>query len=342
MARSRRGRRDGRPDLDGVLVVDKPAGMTSHDVVQVIRRAVGQRRVGHTGTLDPDATGVLVVCLGRATRLVQYLQAGRKTYAATMVLGRETTTQDASGETVAEVDASHLDEHAICVALTRFQGEITQVPPMVSALKVDGERLHEKARRGETVDREARPITIHDLVLEDVRPGVHPEVSFLVTCSSGTYVRTLAHDIGAELGVGGSLTSLRRIANGVFTVDEALSLDQVRAAGEDDTLEELLLSPRRAIRGLAEVEVSDPETLLALTQGKRIAAQGLAGTYAIVHGEQLVGLYRDADGEARSELVWLQPGDLEGANEPADGAPSPAGPGQDAPPDPRIPDGSEA
>ncbi len=229
MARTRRGRRDGRPDLDGVLVVDKPAGMTSHDVVQVVRRVVGQRRVGHTGTLDPDATGVLVVCLGRAARLVQYLQAGRKTYAATMVLGRETSSQDASGEVLSDVDASHVDEHAVCVAMTRFQGDIEQVPPMVSALKVDGERLHEKARRGETVERDPRPVTIHDLVLEDFRPGRQPEVSFLVTCSAGTYVRTLAHDIGQLLGVGGSLTSLRRIANGPFTVDDAVS--PRRAAG---------------------------------------------------------------------------------------------------------------
>lgn len=323
MGRSRRGRRDGRADLDGVLVIDKPAGMTSHDVVQVVRRAVGQRRVGHTGTLDPDATGVLVVCLGRAAKLVQYLQAGRKTYAATMVLGRETTTQDASGETVAEVDASHVDEHAFCVALTHFQGEIEQVPPMVSALKVDGERLHEKARRGEAVDREPRRISIHDLVLEDFRGGARAEAAFLVTCSAGTYVRTLAHDLGAELGVGGSLTGLRRIANGAFTVDDAVSLDAVRAAGDEDRVEDLILSPDEAVRrALPTVEVSDPDDLLALTQGKPSAARGLDGVYAIVSGERLVGLYRDRGGRAKPELVWLRPEELERASGPSDAAPS--------------------
>jgi tRNA pseudouridine55 synthase len=321
MGRSRRGRRDGRPDVDGVLIVDKPAGMTSHDVVQVVRRAVGQRRVGHTGTLDPDATGVLVLCLGRATRLVQYLQAGRKTYAATMVLGRETTSQDASGDVVAEADAGHLDERTVCDAMARFQGEISQVPPMVSALKVDGERLHAKARRGETVDREPRPVTIHDLVLEDFRAGARAEVSFLVTCSAGTYVRTLAHDLGQDLGVGGSLVSLRRLANGAFTVDDAVSLDAVVAAGERDTIEALLCSPHQSVRGLPAVEVDDPTQLLALAQGKPMAAQGRDGVYAVVSGTVLVGIYRDRGGQARSELVWLRPEELGevGAAPPTDG-----------------------
>lgn len=333
MGRRRRGRSDGRPDLEGVLVVDKPAGMTSHDVVQVVRRAAGQHRVGHTGTLDPDATGVLVCCLGRATKLVPYLQAGRKTYAATMVLGRETTTQDAAGEVVREVDASGIDEHALCVALTRFQGPIEQIPPMVSAVRVGGERLHEKARRGETVEREPRSVVVHELVLEDFTPGERAEASFLVTCSAGTYVRTLAADVGAALGVGGSLTSLRRIANGSFTVDTAVPLDEVRAAGQDDRLGELLIAPRDAVRGITEVEVTDPDQLLALAQGKRLPAFGVAGDgavdvagdgaagvedrYVVVSGDRLVGVYRDREGRAESELVWLRPEEL--AAPPSDG-----------------------
>ncbi|MFW5934077.1 MAG: tRNA pseudouridine(55) synthase TruB, partial [Actinomycetota bacterium] len=139
---------------DGVLVVDKPAGMTSHDVVAVVRRAVGHQRVGHTGTLDPAATGVLVLCLGRATKLVRFLQSGRKTYAAEVRLGVTTTSQDADGEVVATTDASHLDERTVCEALMRFQGTYPQLPPMVSAVKVGGQRLHEAARRGEDVERE--------------------------------------------------------------------------------------------------------------------------------------------------------------------------------------------
>ncbi|HSK97558.1 MAG TPA: tRNA pseudouridine(55) synthase TruB, partial [Euzebyales bacterium] len=162
---------------DGVVIVDKPAGCTSHDVVQRVRRALGrtyaapQRRrhghkVGHTGTLDPSATGVLVVCLGRATRLVPFLQAGRKTYEARMQLGRTTSTLDADGEITAERDAAHIDEQAVCEAFKRFVGPIEQIPPMVSAVKVDGERLHVRARRGEEIERTPRPVVIHDLVLE--------------------------------------------------------------------------------------------------------------------------------------------------------------------------------
>lgn len=301
-----------RPDpLTGVLVVDKPAGMTSHDVVAVVRRAAGQRRVGHTGTLDPDATGVLVCCLGRATRLVRFLQAGRKTYAARMVLGRTTSSQDAAGEVLEELDASHVTEHAFCEAMTRFQGEIEQVPPMVSAVKVDGERLHEKARRGETVEREARHVTVHDLVLEDFEPGEHAEAAFLVTCSAGTYVRTLAHDLGASLGVGGSLLSLRRLANGAFTTEDAHGLDAIRAAGDEDRLGDLLLSPAEAIRGLPTVTIDDPDLLLALTQGKPGPARGHDGPYAVVAGDRLVGIFQDRDGVGRAEAVFLQPADLQ-------------------------------
>lgn len=299
---------------DGVLVVDKPAGMTSHDVVQRVRRLVGQRRVGHTGTLDPDATGVLVVCLGRATRLVRFLQGGRKTYAARLVLGRETTTQDAAGDVVAETPAAHIDEHALCVALLSLQGEIQQVPPMVSAVRVGGERLHDVARRGETVEREARAVTVHDLVLEDFVPGEHPEAGFLVTCSAGTYVRTLAHDAGRALGVGAHLRSLRRLSNGPFTTEDAMGLDGLEAVAAGGTLAHHLLDPAQAARrALPTVEVADPARLLALAQGKTLPAQGLEEVYAVVGPAGLVGVYRDREGAGRPEAVFLQPNQLEGA-----------------------------
>lgn len=307
MARSpRRGERA----FDGVLVIDKPAGMTSHDVVAVVRRVVGQRRVGHTGTLDPGATGVLVCCLGRATRLVPYLQAGSKTYAATMVLGRVTTSQDADGEVVATADASHVDEEAFCAALQRYVGAIEQIPPMVSAVKVGGERLHHKARRGEVVEREPRQVTIHDLVLEEWEPGPQATASFLVTCSAGTYVRTLAHDLGADLGVGGSLVSLRRLANGAFTTADALALDEVEAQGRDGTLDEVLLSLPAAVAGLPKVVVKEFGVVLGLTQGKPLALQGHEGPYAVTTGDQLVGIYRDERGAGRPQAVFLQPDDL--------------------------------
>ncbi|MBS3942545.1 MAG: tRNA pseudouridine(55) synthase TruB [Actinobacteria bacterium] len=308
-------KRRSTDDTDGVLVVDKPAGPTSHDIVQTVRRVAGQKRVGHTGTLDPAATGVLVVCLGRATRLVQYLQAGQKTYAAQMVLGVVTSSQDADGEVLARRSAAGLDEQRVCEVLTRFQGEIDQVPPMVSAVRVGGERLHEIARRGEEVERDARRVTIHDLMLDayDARTDPdHPRVSFLVTCSAGTYVRTLAHDIGEMLGVGASLTSLRRVANGPFGVEDAHDLDTIRAAGESGDLAGLLLSPEAAVaRALPTVEVDDPDLALAMAQGKpALSAQGREGTYAVTFGERVLGIYRDRGDRARSELVWTRPEEL--------------------------------
>ncbi len=303
----RRGKNDsGRT---GVLVVDKPAGMTSHDVVAKVRRAAGTRRVGHTGTLDPDATGVLICCIGQATRLVQFLQDSPKTYQATMVLGLATSTQDAAGEPTFEADASAVDEGALCAALGKFSGEILQVPPMVSALKIDGERLHEKARRGEVVEREPRPVTIHDLVLEEFRAGERAYASFLVTCSPGTYVRTLAHDIGELLGVGGSLTALRRLANGGYHSDTAYALDDVMQAGEDGTIDEMLLTCRAALKGYPQVEVDD-DTVKGLVHGGRLPAQGIDGVYGVVHGERLVGVYKDEDGAGKAQVVLLQPEDL--------------------------------
>ena len=303
MARRRRRDDSGRT---GVLVVDKPSGMTSHDVVAVVRRAMGTRRVGHTGTLDPDATGVLVCCVGDATRLVRFLQDSPKTYQASMVLGLATTTQDAAGDPTLEADASGVDEGALCRALTAFQGEIDQVPPMVSALKVDGERLHEKARRGEVVEREARRVTVHDLVLEEFAPGERAAASFLVTCSPGTYVRTIAHDIGEALGVGGSLTSLRRLANAGFTVDEAVGLDEVEQAAAEDRVDELLLPMLASLRHRPVVEVDDEE-VGRLVHGAWLPAQGIDGAYAVRYGDRLVGVYRDEQGQGRPEVVLLKP-----------------------------------
>ncbi len=296
------------PDLDGVLVVDKPAGMTSHDVVAVVRGVTGQCKAGHTGTLDPDATGVLVVCLGRATRLVRFLQAGQKTYEARMVLGLATTTQDAAGEPTHEADASGVTEVALCEALTRQTGAIDQVPPMVSAIKVDGERLHEKARRGEVVEREPRRVTVHSIILDDFVPGPRAEAAFLVTCSAGTYVRTIAHDVGEDLGVGGSLTSLRRTANGQFTVDDAVSLDRVRELGEDG-IGAVLLDLPRAVLGMPRFEL-DADEALAVTQGKPQPPRGVEGPYALLHDGQLLAVFADRDGRGRPEAVLAQPEDL--------------------------------
>lgn len=302
-------RRKDDPDIAGVLVVDKPMGMTSHDVVARVRRALGMRRVGHTGTLDPSATGVLVVAVGRATRLVPYLQAGRKTYEARMVIGRSTTTQDAEGAVVDAADASRVTLADLEAAARTFVGDIDQIPPMVSAVKVDGERLYAKARRGEEVQRQPRRVTVHELAVDDFLPGVFAEATLTVVCSAGTYVRTLAHDIGAALGVGGSLLSLRRTVNGVFDLTEAIALERIMQLGEQGELRDHLIDPLPALRELPRVDVGR-QTVQDLVHGRRFEAQGLDGAYAVVFGDRLVGVYEDHDGVGKADVVMLRPHEL--------------------------------
>lgn len=307
MGRRRRDR-SGLPDLEGVLVVDKPSGMTSHDVVGRVRRIAGQHRVGHTGTLDPMATGVLVLCLGRATRLVQFLQSSSKTYEATAIFGVETDSQDADGTVVATSDerAEHARVEAVFAAMV---GQIEQVPPMVSAIRVGGERLHAKARRGETIEREARRVTIEALQVTDFDDGPPQAVSFTVTCSPGTYVRTLAHDAGRALGVGAHLSSLRRTHNAGFTIEEAASLDEV--SNDRASLEALLHTPLDAVsRTLPTVGLDDPKRVAPLLHGGTLESQGLEGPYAVAHSGRLVGVWRDRDGTGRAEVVMMRPEDV--------------------------------
>jgi len=211
--------------MDGVLVIDKPAGMTSHDVVDEVRKRLGMRKVGHGGTLDPDATGVLIVGVGRATKILSYAQGGPKRYTAVARFGITTSTQDASG-TVIETRAAIISAEDVTRALTAFEGEIEQVPPMVSAVKIGGERLYKKARRGETVDRPARNITVYAIALVGWSDD-GPRATLDVRCSAGTYVRTLVHDLGAALGCGAHLESLRRTAAGGFTEADAVALANV-------------------------------------------------------------------------------------------------------------------
>ena len=300
---------------DGVVVVDKPAGRTSHDVVAHVRgllrsdpHLAGPRRrhgpkVGHAGTLDPDATGVLVLCLGRATRLVPLLQATRKTYEARMRLGVRTSTLDASGDVVSAVDASHVDEQALCEALKCFVGEIEQVPPMVSAVKVGGERLYRKARRGEEVDRPARTVVVHDLVLGDVELGRHPEATFLVTCSAGTYVRSLAADVGDRLGVGASLVALRRLGSGRFTVDDARGLEDLEALAAAGRFRDAVVAMADALADRPTVVV-DAEAAVAVLHGRPLPATGHPGPVAVLdEGRRVLAVVEDRDGLARPLAV---------------------------------------
>ncbi|MEH3033270.1 MAG: tRNA pseudouridine(55) synthase TruB [Aeromicrobium erythreum] len=219
------------PAPAGLVVVDKPAGWTSHDVVARTRRLAGTRKVGHAGTLDPMATGVLVLGVGRATRLLGHLQLADKEYLATIRLGESTVTDDAEGDTVATAPADGLDRAAVEAALEPLRGDVLQVPSSVSAIKVDGRRSYARVRAGEDVALAARPVTISALEVTDVRPaGERLDVDVRVACSSGTYVRAIARDLGTALGVGGHLTMLRRTRVGGITLEHASTLEQLEAS----------------------------------------------------------------------------------------------------------------
>ena len=215
--------------LSGILNVDKPPGMTSHDVVDEVRRLAGQRKVGHAGTLDPMATGVLLVCLGKATRASEYLMKGRKRYRATVVLGTTTDTYDAEGHITSSGGKADFARAEVEAALSHFVGSIDQVPPMYSAIKREGQPLYQLARQGKTVERSPRPVEIDGIELLDWTP---PALSIEVACSPGTYIRSLAHDLGQHLGSGAHLASLVRLSSGRFTLENATSLDRLSEAFE--------------------------------------------------------------------------------------------------------------
>jgi len=214
----------------GVLNIDKPQGLTSHDVVARVRRLTGIRRVGHAGTLDPLATGVLLVCVGPATRFVEYLQQGEKVYETVIRLGEETDTYDAEGQIIARTPVPDFSLNVLEQALDAFRGEILQTPPMYSAIKRDGKPLYKLAREGKHVERPPRHVTIYEIVILDWQK---PDLSLRITTSSGVYIRSIAHDLGRALGVGGHVRALRRVASGAFRVEDAVGLEELEAAGED-------------------------------------------------------------------------------------------------------------
>jgi tRNA pseudouridine55 synthase len=257
----------------GVIVVDKPAQWTSHDVVAKIRKIYRQRRVGHAGTLDPDATGVLLVGLGRATRLLRFLQDTGKGYRAIIVFGVSTTTLDASGEVV-DRNPMPIDQADVEATLPAFLGEIEQLPPMVSAVKVGGRRLHELARRGEEVERAPRRVRVDRIDIETFEPGPYPVATVRVECSSGTYIRSLAADIGSRVGGVAHLGELRRLHIGSFTLDEARTLADI----ESDP-DAVVLPPVAAMRDLEQVAI-DAEQARAVAHGVTFPAAVFAGADA--------------------------------------------------------------
>ncbi|MDT4944577.1 MAG: tRNA pseudouridine55 synthase [Pseudonocardiales bacterium] len=291
---------------DGLVIVDKPAGWTSHDVVGRMRRLAQTRRVGHAGTLDPMATGVLVLGVNRATRLLHHLVLTDKEYTATIRLGQATVTDDAEGDIVSSSSAAAVDEAAVRAAAAALTGEIEQVPSGVSAIKVDGRRAYKLVREGAAVELAARPVTVSRFEVTACR---RPSAELLdadvqVECSSGTYVRALARDVGAALGVGGHLTTLRRTRVGPFTIEQARSLEAL--AGLPDPVTLPLIDAVRAAMPIREV---DGEQARALSYGQALDPAGIVGTYGAVAPDGTVAALLLEDGErARPVLVFTPAG----------------------------------
>lgn len=275
---------------EGLLLVDKPPGMTSHDVVDAVRRALGTRKVGHAGTLDPMATGLLMIGVGRATRLLRFLRDLPKTYEGTGVLGAETTTLDAEGEVTRTAPVT-VTRDELERAAAALEGESMQRPPAYSAVKVGGRKLYEAARKGEALEAEPRPIRIDGF---EILAFASPTFEFRVTCSGGTYVRVLVADVGSALGCGAHLARLRRTAIGPFRVRDAVPPSE---PGEP-------LPVDRVVAHLPRVDLEEPEEAKAAANGSILAPAGLDGPYAVFAPDgHLVGVWRDVGARARPEMV---------------------------------------
>jgi tRNA pseudouridine55 synthase len=286
---------------DGLVIVDKPGGMSSHDVVARVRRLAGTRRVGHAGTLDPMATGVLVLGVGKATRLLGHLQLTDKAYTATVRLGQQTSTDDAEGEIVSAASAQSLSEPHVRAALAPLTGQIMQVPSAVSAIKIDGERAYRRVRAGEQVQLAARPVTVSRLaVVGFERTGELLDVAIEVECSSGTYVRALARDLGAALGVGGHLTALRRTRVGPFELAQAHTLAELA-----ECCDPVWVTLAEAVRATLPARELTAEQTRELSFGRPLEPVGIPGTYGAFGPDgAVVALLAEARGWARPVVVF--------------------------------------
>ena len=294
---------------DGIVVVDKPGGWTSHDIVARVRRFAGTRKVGHAGTLDPMATGVLVLGVNRATRLLTYLVGADKQYTATIRLGQSTITDDAEGEVALTPGAGDVTPAAVEQAIAALRGPIEQVPSAVSAIKVDGQRSYARVRSGETVELAARPVTIHRFDLLELRTATADDgtavtdVDVVVDCSTGTYIRALARDVGAALGTGGHLTALRRTQVGPFGLGDAQELTAL-TANHDSGGPIALRSLTEASRVTFPVRDLDDRETTAIRYGQRIAASGQQAVVAAMAPDgHVVALLEDRGEQARPVLV---------------------------------------
>ena len=249
--------------MNGVLNIFKPKGMSSFDAVRVVKKVAGTGKVGHTGTLDPEATGVLPICIGRATKIIDYIMDSEKVYEVTLKLGIRTTTYDLEGEVLEERDPSHLTEEEILNSINSFKGEYSQIPPMYSALKQNGVRLYELARKGIEVERKGRLINIHNL--EDIKIN-NPYISMKVTCSKGTYIRSLCYDIGEKLGVFATMTQLNRAKTSVFSQEKSININELTK----ENINDYILSMEEALEKYDKIVVNKKYVKL-LVNGVRVA-----------------------------------------------------------------------
>lgn len=291
----------------GFLLIDKTGGYTSHDVVAKIRRVIGGK-VGHAGTLDPMATGLLVLGLGGATRLLRFVQNAEKEYVATALFGVATDSLDADGAILTR-EPLPVTPDEIEVAMERFRGTIMQIPPMVSARRVGGRRLYELAREGKVVEREARSVTISKFELVDVAPSDYPEVTFRTVCSTGTYIRTLADDLAQALGGRAHLTALRRVRIGLLNVSHAVSIEEAIDAMSTDRLDDMLMSPADALSDIPEIRVD--EAMAAVARSGRdlpyFLGRDSKSSQSVVRirdrDGELIAVYRQEQGSLRPEVV---------------------------------------
>lgn len=279
--------------MDGVIVIRKEKGFTSHDVVAKLRGILHMKKIGHTGTLDPDAEGVLPVALGKATRLVDMITDKEKTYEAVMCLGVVTDTQDMSGTVLSQTTELSVTEEELCTVVSSFVGDYMQVPPMYSALKVNGKKLYELAREGKTVERKPRPVHFYEIEILDIS---FPLVHFRVTCSKGTYIRTLCHDIGEKLGCGAAMESLLRTKVGRFTLDDAITLAQTEEAVQEGTIESKIL-------GIEEILAEYPR-VCCTKEGDRLLANGNPLVQALVDAQEKKGWIRMCSSEGSFSGVY--------------------------------------
>ena len=249
--------------MNGVLNIFKPKGMSSFDAVRVVKKVAGTGKVGHTGTLDPEATGVLPICIGRATKIIDYIMDSEKVYEVTLKLGIRTTTYDVEGEVLEEIDPSHLTEEEILNSINSFKGEYSQIPPMYSALKKNGVRLYELARKGIEVERKGRLINIHNL--EDIKIN-NPYISMKVTCSKGTYIRSLCYDIGEKLGVFATMMQLNRVKTSVFSQEKSININELTK----ENINDYILSMEEALEKYDKIVVNKKYVKL-LVNGVRVA-----------------------------------------------------------------------